>query len=105
MTLEGALLPPDDPRAPKYWMWETTGKLKPAVRAYLAGQRLDPFQIAIMRRYLAQWLASPVWRPGKPDAQGVTPLARLRERADFISTNDDVREVIEAAVDLGADPL
>ena len=34
------LLDPSDPRAPKYWMYETSGALQPVVRAYLAGNSL-----------------------------------------------------------------
>jgi hypothetical protein len=34
------LLPPDHPDAPKYWTYESSGVLKPAVEKYLNGKWL-----------------------------------------------------------------
>jgi hypothetical protein len=100
------VLSPDDPRAPRYWMHETSGALKPVIRAYLAGRRLDPFQIGLMRRYLEQWFDSPVWdlNPHQTAASKLS-FDSLRRRVREIQTNDDIKDVLEAAVEMGADPL
>ena len=48
--------------APKFWRNETSGQLEFAVRAYLDNpQTMTPNEIAYMRAYLGQWIASPVW--------------------------------------------
>jgi len=49
---------------PFYWMFETTGVLRPAVEAYLNHGEMTEPQIAALRAYLRQWIAGP-WRgPG-----------------------------------------
>ena len=55
------LLDPTDPRAPRYWMWETSGILKPVVERYLNGGQLAQAEVQVMRAYLQQWIDSPVW--------------------------------------------
>ena len=87
---------PDDPDAPRYWM--NSGKLRSVVTAYLRGEWLDADQIPIMREYLWQWVKSPVWGPS-----GELEILRLRTKE--IQTRQDIRDVIDAAVELGMDPL
>ncbi|MEI9971101.1 MAG: hypothetical protein WDO73_03055 [Ignavibacteriota bacterium] len=53
-----------DPRAPKFWMYETSGVLRPAIEAYLHNRPMTVGQIALMRVYLRQWIMSPVWQGG-----------------------------------------
>ena len=80
------------------------------VRAYLAGHRLDRDQIRLMRRYLEQWFDSPVWADAgasRPWAlhQSIGELEALRQKVHEIQTNEDIRAVLEDALDLGIDPL
>ena len=94
------LLPPDDPRAPKFWLHETTGVLKPVVRAYLTGHALDSVQIGLMRAYLEQWFDSPVW-----GNRNWTEIDAIRRRVHAITSNEDIRGILKDALDLGIDPL
>lgn len=92
-----ALLSPDDPRAPRFWMHEQSGVLEPVVRKYLDGAELKPHEVVTMRLYLRQWIDSPVWAG--------EPVERLRRSAGFIATTADVRRWLDAALDEGIDPL
>ncbi len=92
------MLPPDHPDAPKYWMYETGGKLHPALMAYLTGRPLDAEQIALIAAYLRQWIDSPVWAGG-------SALAGLRDAARHIRTRADIELVIHTAVEMNMDPL
>lgn len=74
------------------------GVLAPVVKAYLAGEPLTIRQIALMRAYLYQWVASPVWGPSGA-------LEALRLRVAAIETADHVRAAIRAGLDIGIDPL
>jgi hypothetical protein len=89
-------------RAPGYWFQETSGVLKPVVRAYLAGSRLDSDQIGLMRRYLEQWFDASVWEAIGED---MTQLESIRQRVHRIATNEDIRAALKDALDLGIDPL
>jgi hypothetical protein len=91
-------LPPDHPDAPHYWTHETGGELRPAVLQYLEGNPLNVRQVQIMKQYLWQWVASPVW-------QGHDDLDGLRLRVTRIQTQRDVSECIDAAIELNMDPL
>lgn len=96
----------DHPDAPKYWMNETSGVLKPVVEAYLRNEPLTLRDVAIMRAYLRQWIMSPVWdmnpRQTRADALG---LSALRERLDTIASRDDIERWLAAALESGIDPL
>lgn len=92
------LLPPDHPDAPKYWMYESSGVLRPVVEAYLHGEVLNRHQIGILRAYLAQWVQAPVWGSSRR-------LDSLRFNVWTIKTQNDIRAALETAVDLGMDPL
>ena len=80
-----------------YWMWETTGALRPAVKAYLAGAAMTPEQIVAMRAYLRQWINAPVWRGAAANA--------LRADIDNLTSRQAIAAWLEAAVDAGIDPL
>ena len=94
----GTMLDPSDPRAPKYWRYETGGELAPAIEAYLVGKPLTIRQIALIRAYLYQWIKSPVWGPS-------AELEALRLQVSTIKTGDDVRRAIHAGLEIGIDPL
>lgn len=96
------MMPPaNHPDAPHYWMYETSGQLEPVIWSYLQGEKMPDSQIRIMRAYLRQWFASPVWEPGGPSG----PLEALRDRIDDIATRDDIEGILDDAMDLGIDPL
>lgn len=92
------MLPTDHPDAPKYWMHETSGLLRPVIEDYLNGYGLSQGQIGTMRAYLRQWFASPAWGPSDE-------LYALRARIEAIASRDDIEGIIEDAMDLGIDPL
>lgn len=82
---------------PGYWMYETSGRLRPAVEAYLNRQLMSEAQIAAMRAYLRQWIAAPTWRG--PDIQ------TLRERIDGLTSRGAIRRWLDLAEEIGIDPL
>jgi hypothetical protein len=99
------ILPPDHPDAPKYWMNETSGVLKPVIEKYLRGGELGPNELGIFRAYLRQWLESPVWNMGPVDAEGRDALNGLRKRISSIDSMDRLGDWLQAALDQGIDPL
>ena len=84
--------------APGYWMHETSGVLRPAIEAYLCQDPiLSAENIAAIRAYLRQWIASPVWRgPG---------VEHLRARVDGLTTRRAIDAWLTDALDAGIDPL
>lgn len=88
---------------PGYWMYETSGVLRPAVESYLA-QAIDRDapamtgrQIAAMRGYLRQWINAPVWRGPLIDV--------LRSQVEEITTRENIEHWLDRALDAGIDPL
>jgi hypothetical protein len=61
-----------------FWMYETSGVLRPAVRAYIKGTPMTAKDIAAIRTYLRVWVFAPEFgrsgsfRP-KPSALLVSP--------------------------------
>jgi hypothetical protein len=84
-------------RVPGYWMNETSGVLRPAVKAYLSGGDMSPEHIAAMRAYLRQWIAEPLWQGEK--------IGDLRRSIDGLTSRAAISAWIEIAVREGADPL
>ncbi len=80
---------------PGYWMYETSGVLRPAVEAYLSGGPMTPEQIAAMRAYCRQWINA--------DWQG--DIEQLRRLVDHINSRPTLAAWLAAATDLGIDPL
>jgi hypothetical protein len=101
------LLPPSDPRAPKFWRHETGGLLAPAMERFLLHKRAKPGDTDLIRAYLQQWIDSPVWQmnPAGSDYETHRALTELRQSAHSIHTRDDVRRWVAEALDLGIDPL
>lgn len=83
---------------PGYWMNETTGELRPAVHAYLAGGELTAEQITALRAYIRQWIMSPVWVPG-PEIED------LRRRVDELTSRAAISLWLMDAEDACIDPL
>jgi hypothetical protein len=96
---QGKLLDPADPQAPKYWMNETSGVLRPAVEAYINLRPMTAMQIGAMRAYLRQWIQSPVWKGFDEE------MADLRRDVETIRTREDISAWLHAALDIGQDPL
>lgn len=90
---------------PGYWLYETTGVLRPAVEAYLAGS-MSPIQIAAMRAYLRQWIEAPAWEHN-PHAspEDRAWLKSMRRRVGGLESIESIREWIDEATDAGIDPL
>lgn len=85
---------------PDYWMNEASGRLAPAVEAYLRGDELTLEQVAEMRAYLRQWIDA-LWI----DLGETGRLRELRLRVDTIRTTGGLRGWLADALDLGIDPL
>lgn len=83
--------------APGYWMYETSGVLRPAVEAYLNRRPMSKKQIAAMRAYLRQWIAASDWRGDE--------VERLRGRIDFLVSRGAIDLWLADAVQYGIDPL
>ena len=81
-----------------FWMYETTGVLRPVIEAYLLTDApLTVEQVAAMRAYLRQWIYDPAWvGPG---------IHQLRCMVDGIHTRADITRWLDLAMDSGIDPL
>jgi hypothetical protein len=85
--------------APGYWMYETSGALRPAIVAYLQGDELTPAEIAVIRAYLRQWIMAACW--GEAD-DGVKTL---RAGIDGLNSRQAIRRWLGRALDENIDPL
>lgn len=82
---------------PGFWPNETTGLLRPAVMAYLAGESLSVEDIAALRAYLRQWIEAP-W--------GLSPgIVDLRRRVDALTSRQAIDAWLDDAIGEGIDPL
>lgn len=95
--LNGKLLAPRQDGGPGYWMHETSGRLRPAVEAYLSGGAMTPEHVAAMRAYLRQWIAAPAWIG--PD------VTELRAAIDGLTDRAAIERWLDAAIESGIDPL
>lgn len=82
---------------PGYWMHETSGVLRPAIEAYLHGERMTGEQIAAVRAYLRQWIMVGEWRGPLVDV--------LRTMVNDIWTQADISRWLDLAADANIDPL
>jgi hypothetical protein len=83
--------------SPLYWMYETSGVLRPAIVAYLNRDPLNDEQIAAIRHYLAQWIYAPGF-----DGEGV---GRLRDTIGGLKSRDAIDQWLYHADQIGIDPL
>jgi hypothetical protein len=83
--------------APGYWMYETSGVLRPAIEAYLCRRVMTEPQIAAMRTYLRQWINAPGW--------GGPKLAQLRADIERLTTQAAIARWLKIAELEGIDPL
>jgi hypothetical protein len=83
---------------PGYWMYETSGALRPAIAAYLQGEPMSDEMIAAMRAYLRQWIMAACW--GEHDE-----IKALRAGIDGLTSRQAIRQWLDAALDENIDPL
>jgi hypothetical protein len=82
---------------PGYWMYETSGVLRPAIVAYLKGERMSDEMIAAMRAYLRQWITADVW---------ISPeIGKLRAAIDGLTSRRAISQWLADALDENIDPL
>src|SRR3954463_11163910 len=72
-------------------------RLRAAIEAYIAGGEMTTFQIAAMRVYLRQWIASPLW-PG-------SEIEALRRDVDGLQTRAAIDAWLDRAEAMNIDPL
>jgi hypothetical protein len=97
---------PGSPEAPKYWVYETGGKLAPAIERYLLEQPLSPEDVIMIRAYFKQWIDSPAWDQNpNADTRSREVLRALRSRVGELQTSDDFDAWVSDAVAQGLDPL
>jgi len=91
---------------PGYWMDETSGALRPAVEAYLNHEPLTAAHIGALRAYLRQWIGAEAWdlhpHAGEEDR---AQLAQMRARVDSLISRQAIDTWLDAAIDMGMDPL
>lgn len=91
---------------PGYWINETSGVLRPAVEAYLAGDPLSDVEIAALRAYFRQWITSSVWDANPyVDVDTTAWLAGLRAGIDGLTSRKAIEDWLDEAVAGGMDPL
>lgn len=83
---------------PGYWMFETSGVLRPAISAYLNREPLDDEQIAAMRAYLRQWIEKGAW-------DGGPTVETLKRSVDGLTSRQAIHAWLEKALAVGIDPL
>ena len=92
--------------SPGYWLYETSGVLRPAVEAYLGGKSMSPMAIAAMRAYLRQWIGAEVWdrNPHMDDAERAW-LAGMRADIETLTSREAITAWLDRAEEEGIDPL
>jgi hypothetical protein len=78
---------------PGFWLYETSGALRPAVVAYLQHDEMTPGEIAAMRAYLRQWIGAFV---GVDDLVG---------RVEGLDSRQKIGAWLDDALLMGIDPL
>ena len=79
-----------------YLQNESSGVLRPAVEAYLAGGPMTDEQIAAMRSYLRQWIAA--------DWCGAD-VELLRMSVDGLTNRAALDDWLDRAIDANIDPI
>lgn len=91
---------------PGYWMYETSGVLRPAVDAYLNNREMTVAQIAALRAYIKQWIMAPIWDANPhAGAEGRVWLANMRDRVDYLVSRQAITRWLDDALEGGIDPL
>ena len=69
---------------PDFWMYDISGVLRPAVRAYLKGKPMTAKDIAAIRTYLRVWIFAPEF-----DGEGVEAL---RQTVDGLASREAIED-------------
>jgi hypothetical protein len=80
-----------------FWMYETSGVLRPAIRAYLKGKAMTAKDIAAIRTYLRVWVFAPEF-----DGDGVEPL---RQTVDGLASREAIEDWLATARKEWVSPL
>jgi len=100
------MIPADDPRAPLYWMNETSGVLKPVIEKLLMATELTPMEVSVIRAYFRQWIDSPAWDVNPHENErSRAALADLRAQVRQIESMKDIEHSLAAMIAEGMDPL
>ena len=82
---------------PGYWQNESSGVLRPAVEAYLAGGEMTAGQIRAMRAYCRMWINAPGFLGPRVEL--------LRNFVDGIVDRETLAKWLDHACEAGCDPL
>jgi hypothetical protein len=82
---------------PDFWMYETSGVLRPAVTAYLKGKPMTAKDIAAIRAYLRVWVFAPEF-----DGDGVEAL---RQTVDRLASREAIEDWLAMARKEWVSPL
>lgn len=85
-------------KEPGYWMYESSGALRPAIAAYLNRAVLSDEEIGTIRAYLKQWIMADCWGPDR-DLKG------LRAEVDSLGSRSAIDRWLGRAEQIGIDPL
>jgi hypothetical protein len=80
-----------------FWMYETSGVLRPAVRAYLKGKAMTAKDIAAIRIYLRVWIFAPEF-----DGDGIEAL---RQTVDGLASREAIEDWLATARKEWVSPL
>ena len=100
-TADGFRIAPESVEAvvdfPGYWA-EETGKLRPAVMAFLLGAELNADEFSLVVAYVRRWVAAQVWIGGEA-------IEDLRRKLYLAETTRQLHQWAAAASELGIDPF
>jgi len=74
---------------PDVWMCETSGVLRPAVKAYLKAKPMKAKEVAAVRAYLRVWIFAPEF-----DSEGVEAL---RQTVDGLTSREAIEDWLALA--------
>ena len=80
-----------------FWMYDTSGVLRPAVRAYLKGKPMTAKDIAAVRTYLRVWIFAPEF-----DGEGIEAL---RHTVDELASREAIEDWLATAREEWVSPL
>lgn len=96
----------NDMTTPGYWMYETSGELRPAVERYLKEEKLSARDVELIGAYLRQWIDATVWDKNPVmDAWSRDELERLRDLSRVLTNRGAIEAWVQMAEDFGMDPL
>lgn len=81
---------------PRFWMEEQTGALEAAVESYIAGERLTPPQLRVLKIYLKQFVE-------RAPLAGDAKVHLLVQRIERIKTNRDVEDFADELAEFGGE--